>query len=407
MNPRLELLKPYPFERLNELLADVTVPDLPFIPLSLGEPKHEAPAFIVARYSEQSGIRAGFGTYPPTAGLPELRDAIAAFANRRYRLDAQPVRGNTHVLPVNGTREALFAFAQAVIGAKEKPTVLLPNPFYQIYEGAALLAGGEPVYVPCHPATNFAPDFSTIEASQWERCELVYICTPGNPTGNVMTIEQMQELIRLSDQYEFVIASDECYSEIYADEDAPPPGLLEACAQMGRKDYKNCMVFNSLSKRSNLPGLRSGFVGGEQHLIEKFLLYRTYHGSAMSVHNQWASVAAWQDEEHVKANRDLYRQKFDAVLDILENVWPMSRPDASFYLWPETPVDDTAFAKRLFATQHIKVLPGSYLSRDVQQVNPGTRRVRMALVATLDECVEAAGRLKRFMQDRAFDESAS
>ncbi|MBD3646680.1 MAG: succinyldiaminopimelate transaminase [Pseudomonadales bacterium] len=403
MNPRLELLKPYPFERLNELLAGVTPPALPYIALSLGEPKHPAPAFVVEKYAGKAEIEAGFGTYPPTAGLPELRSAIAQFANRRYGLDAQPVQGDSHVLPVNGTREALFAFAQAVIGSKEKSITLLPNPFYQIYEGAVLLAGSEPVYVPCHEENDFAPDFTAIEDDQWERCELVYICTPGNPSGNVMTIDQMQELIRLSDRYDFVIASDECYSEIYADENNPPPGLLQAAAQMGRKDYKNCMVFNSLSKRSNLPGLRSGFVCGDENLISKFLLYRTYHGSAMSVHNQWASVAAWQDEEHVKENRKLYRQKFDAVLDILDNVWPMSRPEASFYLWPATPIDDPAFAKSLFAKEHIKVLPGSYLSREVGGFNPGAGRVRMALVATVDECVEAAERLKRFMQDRAFE----
>lgn len=403
MNPQLELLHPYPFERLNALLEGKEAPSsLRFIPLSLGEPKHEAPAFIVDAYAKREAITEGFGTYPPTRGLPELRAAITDFVARRYNLEA--VDSDSQVLPVNGTREALFAFAQTVIGQKDGSITLIPNPFYQIYEGATILAGSEPHYVPCHEQSGFAPDFSGISEETWQRCELVYICTPGNPTGNVMTIEQMQELIKLSDRYDFVIASDECYSEIYANEDDPPPGLLQAAAASGRNDFRNCMVFNSLSKRSNLPGLRSGYVCGDASLIARFLLYRTYHGSAMSVHNQWASMAAWQDETHVIANRELYRNKYDAVLDVLDNVWPMSRPTAGFYLWPKTPVDDETFACRLFEQQNIKVLPGRYLSREVNGYNPGHDRVRMALVATLDECVEAAERLKHFIQNQEFTE---
>lgn len=403
MNPRLESLQPYPFERLNALLAGITPPqELPFIALSLGEPKHKAPDFIVDGYIDRQQIVAGFGTYPPTAGIPELREAIAAFANRRFNLETHPVDANTQVLPVNGTREALFAFAQATIGNKPGSITIMPNPFYQIYEGAAILAGSNPLYVPCHEENGYAPDFSGVKENQWKSCELVYICTPGNPTGNVMALEQMQELIGLSDQYDFVIASDECYSEIYADEANPPPGLLEAAAGLGRHDFRNCVVFNSLSKRSNLPGLRSGFACGDAELISRFLLYRTYHGSAMSIHNQWASIAAWQDEQHVIANRELYRQKYDAVMNILDPIWPMKRPEAGFYLWPETPVDDQHFASSLFANQNIKVLPGSYLSRETNSFNPGANHVRMALVATLDECVEAAERLKRFMRARAY-----
>ncbi|MEX2489920.1 MAG: succinyldiaminopimelate transaminase [Pseudomonadales bacterium] len=404
MNPHLEQLQPYPFERLNTLLADITPPEnLSSIALSLGEPRHAAPDFIIDKYIDRESITTAFGTYPPTAGLPELRGAIVDFVNRRFKLGDIRLDPNRQVLPVNGTREALFAFAQTIVGNKQESTTIMPNPFYQIYEGAALLAGSDPVYVPCVEATNFAPDFSKVSEKQWQACELVYICTPGNPTGNVMTIPRMQELIALSDKYDFVIASDECYSEIYADEHYPPPGLLEAAADMGRHDFKNCMVFNSLSKRSNLPGLRSGFVCGNAELIGKFLLYRTYHGSAMSVHNQWASIAAWQDEQHVIANRELYRQKYDAVMNILEPVWPMRRPEASFYLWPETPIDDQRFARALFADQNIKVLPGSYLSRDANGFNPGANHVRMALVASLDACMEAAERLKTFMQNKGYE----
>jgi N-succinyldiaminopimelate aminotransferase len=402
MNHRLERLQPYPFERLNQLLADVDAPaQYDFIPLSLGEPKHAAPDFIVDQMSQKDFIRDGFGAYPPTKGRPELREAIADFLHRRYHLTIRP-DPDTQILPVNGTREALFAFAQVAIDPDIYPdkasVTLLPNPFYQIYEGAALLAGSQPVYVPCTEQTGHNPDFSDIDEKTWESCSLLYICSPGNPTGAVMGVEEMQQLIRLSDQYDFVIASDECYSEIYADEDKPPPGLLQAASMMGRSDYRNCIVFNSLSKRSNLPGLRSGLVCGDATWIAKFLLYRTYHGSAMPIHSQLISAAAWQDEAHVIANRVLYRQKYDAVLDILKNTWPMEKPAASFYLWPTTPVDDVTFTRKLLAAVNIKVIPGQYLARDTDSGNPGRNRVRLALVATLDECTGAAERLKQFMQ---------
>ena len=403
MNKQLELLKPYPFERLNHLLAEITpAPEYPFIALSLGEPKHPAPDFIIAKYLEQTGAVQGLGTYPPTRGIPELRASIAKFVNRRFNLAASPIDPDTQVLPVTGSREALFAIAQTVIDSRAESCTLMPNPFYQIYEGAALLAGSTPVYVPCTAATNYLPDFSVVTAAQWQKCSLLYLCTPGNPTGAVASIEDMQSLIRLSDEYDFVIASDECYSEIYADELAPPSGLLEAACAMGRHDYKNCIAFNSLSKRSNLPGLRSGYACGDAELIRAFLLYRTYHGSAMSVHHQRVSIAAWDDEQHVINNRASYRQKYAAVGEILKDYWPMTQPTASFYLWPQTPVNDEQFAQRLMARANIKVLPGSYLSRVVEGANPGQDRVRLALVATLDECVDAAGRLRSFMQHRKY-----
>ncbi len=398
MNHRLKTLNPYPFERLNELLKGVNGnPELTFIPLSLGEPKHDAAPFLLDAYREIETVRRGLGSYPLTGGLPELRQAIADFVHRRFGTRPEP---ETQVLPVNGTREALFAIAQAMIDPASNSTTLMPNPFYQIYEGAALLAGSTPIYVPCPVENDFNPDFSVVTDEEWERCELLYLCTPGNPTGAVMNIDALQYIIRQSDKYGFVIASDECYSELY--EDSPPPGILEAAAQMGRNDYRNCLAFNSLSKRSNLPGLRSGYVCGDANLIRDFLLYRTYHGSAMSVHNQILSQCAWNDEAHVVNNRELYRQKYDAVIDILHNVWPMSKPAAGFYLWPETPVDDKAFTVRLMESANIKVIPGSYLGRERDGFNPGSGRVRMALVATLPECVEAAERLRDFISNQQY-----
>lgn len=408
MNPNLALLNPYPFEKLNALLEDVSpAPGLSLIPLSLGEPKHAAPDFLVEFYARTEGIREGFGTYPPTRGLPELRRAIAGFVTRRFQLERAPVDPESQVLPVNGTREALFAIAQAVIDPAGGGATLMPNPFYQIYEGAAILAGSRPLYVPCLPENDFKPSFDAVPDDVWPSVELVYICSPGNPTGTVMSIEDMQSLIRLSDEHDFTIASDECYSEIYDDEDAPPPGLLQAAAAMGRLDYRNCIAFNSLSKRSSLPGLRSGYVCGDAGIIEKFLLYRTYHGSAMPIHNQLVSAAAWQDESHVVENRRMYREKFDAVLDVLGNVWPMYRPTAGFYLWPGTPVDDTTFTRALLSAASVKVVPGSYLSRkcalpDGREGNPGANRVRMALVAPVAECVEAAERLRHFMANECY-----
>ena len=317
----------------------------------------------------------------------------ADFVTRRNKLEKR-INPETQVLPVTGTREALFAFAQCIVDGSATAITMMPNPFYQIYEGAALLAGSTPKYIPCLAATNFKPDFSAVTEEEWQRCQLVYICTPGNPSGAIMTSEELKDLIKLSDKYNFVIASDECYSEIYDDESNPPSGLIEAAAKMGRDNFRNCVVFNSLSKRSNLPGLRSGYVCGDETIIKKFLLYRTYHGSAMPILSQWVSVAAWNDEQHVIENRKKYRDKFNSVLDILENVWPMEKPAASFYLWPETPIPDEEFTRRLMHESNIKVLPGSFLSRNVDGTNPGANHVRMALVATIDECTEAAERVK-------------
>lgn len=393
MNRQLELLHPYPFQRFNQLLESVsTESNEPLVAWSMGEPRHAAADFLVQALQDETLIRRGLGTYPPTKGIPELREAIAGFLMQRYQLSSKP-DPETQVLPVTGTREALFAIAQAIVTATDTANVIMPNPFYQIYEGATILAGAEPYYLNCTEANNYLPDFDEVPDQVWERCELLYLCTPGNPTGAVMTTEELQKVIRLAEQFNFVIVSDECYSEIYRHESDPPEGLLGAADAMGWHDYKNCLAVNSLSKRSNLPGLRSGYIAGDAELLEKFLLYRTYHGSAMPVHHQLVSVMAWQDEEHVIANRSLYREKFDTVAEILNPVWPMPMPDAGFYFWPETPIPDTDFAVRLIQLANVKVLPGSFLSRDTPEGNPGNNRVRMALVATLDECIEAAQRI--------------
>ena len=397
MNRDLDLLHPYPFEKLSALKAAVTPPAaLQDIMLSIGEPKHEPPAFVLDTLVQNLGK---LSNYPTTKGLPELREAIAQWASRRFALNAGTFTAEHNVLPVNGTREALFAFAQAIIDRKQpSPLIVSPNPFYQIYEGAAILSGAEPYFLNCTHANNFIPDFSAVPATIWERCQLLFICSPGNPTGAVMSSAQLKELIALADQYDFVIASDECYSELYFDEANPPAGLLQACAELGRDDFARCLVFHSLSKRSNLPGLRSGFVGGDAKILEKFLLYRTYHGCAMPVPTQLASLAAWQDEQHVLENRAAYRHKFDAVLQILQDVLPVEKPDASFYLWPKTPINGEQFAQQLFAAQKVTVLPGSYLAREADGINPGEDYVRLALVAPLAECIEAAQRIKAFVK---------
>nr|MDQ2695661.1 succinyldiaminopimelate transaminase [Pseudomonadota bacterium] len=317
-------------------------------------------------------------------------------AQRRFDLPAGSLDPERQVLPVNGTREALFAFAQCVIDPAERPLVLMPNPFYQIYEGAALLAGAQPYYVNATAQTRFLPDYDAVPEAVWRRCKLLYLCSPGNPTGAVLDLEALHKLIGKADRYGFILAGDECYSEIYFDEDRPPPGLLHACAALGRNDFARCVVFHSLSKRSSLPGLRSGFVAGDAAVLERFLRYRTYHGCAMPPFVQAASRAAWEDEQHVRDNRALYREKFQAVMDILAPLLEVAWPDAGFYLWPRTPLDDTEFARRLFAEQHVTVLPGSYLARDTETGNPGRHRVRMALVASLAECVEAARRIRAF-----------
>ena len=395
MNPDLSRLQPYPFERLARLFAGLTVPaGLTPIALSIGEPRHATPGFITEEIITHLH---GLAQYPTTRGRAELREAIAAWLTRRFRLPATSLDPEQHILPVNGTREALFAFAQCVLDRTADPVVLMPNPFYQIYEGAALLGGAEPWFLNTTAATGYRPDFDSVPAAVWSRCQLVYICTPGNPTGAVMGIPELQHLIQLADRHEFVIASDECYSEIYPDEAAPPPGLLQAAATMGRDDLRRCLVFHSLSKRSNAPGMRSGFVAGDARLIRDFLRYRTYHGCAMPPATQAASIRAWQDEQHVIDNRTRYREKFTAVLDILSPVLAVRRPDAGFYLWAETPADDCVFASDLLTQQNVSVLPGSYLSRRAAGSNPGENHVRMALVAPLEDCSEAAQRIKSYL----------
>ncbi|MDM0072053.1 succinyldiaminopimelate transaminase [Variovorax sp. J31P207] len=399
MNPLLAKLQPYPFERLRQLFAGVT-PNPAFAPISLGigEPKHPTPAFI------QDALAAGMGalaTYPATAGDLPLRQSFTGWLERRYGLALDPA---TQVLPVNGSREALFALAQTVVDASRTPApvVLSPNPFYQIYEGAALLSGAEPYYVPSVPARNFAVDWDSVPDPIWARTQLVFVCSPGNPTGAVMPIGEWEKLFALSDRHGFVIAADECYSEIYF-RDEPPLGGLEAAARLGRSDFRNLIALTSLSKRSNVPGLRSGFVAGDAAIIKSFLLYRTYHGSAMSGTVAAASIAAWNDELHVVDNRAQYRSKFAAVTPLLEPVLDVRLPDASFYLWAGIPSswqgDDAGFARALYAQYNVTVLPGSYLAREVGGANPGRGRIRMALVADTAECTEAAKRIVNFIQN--------
>jgi len=389
MNPLLERLQPYPFEKLRQLFADLTpAPEKTAISLSIGEPRHPAPPFVVEAVAASLDRLA---SYPATAGLEALRTAIANWLTGRFALAG--IDPAHQVLPVNGTREALFAFAQAVLDPGENALVMMPNPFYQIYEGAALLAGAQPHFINCTPQSGYLPDFGAVTEAQWQRCRLLYLCSPGNPTGAVLPLAQLQALIALAREDDFVIASDECYSEIYRDEADPPAGLLQACAAMGDSDYRNCVVFHSLSKRSNLPGLRSGFVAGDASILRDFLLYRTYHGSAMPLHHQLASIAAWEDEGHVRENRQRYRDKFAAVLGILEGHLEVDAPDAGFYLWPRTPVPDTDFARALYEGENVTVLPGRFLARHSGGVNPGESRVRMALVAEQAECEEAARRI--------------
>ncbi|SIQ16221.1 succinyldiaminopimelate transaminase [Aquipseudomonas alcaligenes] len=396
MNHALTQLQPYPFEKLRALLAGAQPPsDKRPIALSIGEPKHKSPDFAAQALANNLDQLA---VYPTTLGIPALREAIAAWCERRFGVPSGWLDAARHVLPVNGTREALFAFTQTVVQRDVGGLVVSPNPFYQIYEGAALLAGAEPHYLPCLEDNGFNPDFDAVPADIWQRCQILFLCSPGNPTGALVPMEQLKKLIALADEHDFVIAADECYSELYFDEENPPPGLLSACAELGRSDFKRCVVFHSLSKRSNLPGLRSGFVAGDAEILKAFLLYRTYHGCAMPVQTQLASIAAWQDEAHVRANRDQYRAKYDAVLEILQPVMDVQRPDGSFYLWARTPGDDTTFTRELFAREHVTVVPGSYLSREVNGENPGAGRVRMALVAPLAECIEAAQRIRHFLQ---------
>lgn len=396
MNPLLLRLQPYPFERLRQLFAGVT-PSAQHsaISLGIGEPRHTTPRFI---QDALAAHLAGLASYPSTLGEPQLRQACADWVQRRYGI---AVDAATQVLPVNGSREALFAFTQTVVDASQPgATVVCPNPFYQIYEGAALLAGATPHYAPSDPARNFAVDWDSVPDAVWQRTQLLFVCSPGNPTGAVMPLAEWEKLFALSDHHGFVIASDECYSEIYFRDEAPLGGL-EAAARLGRSDYRNLIAFTSLSKRSNVPGLRSGFVAGDAALIKAFLLYRTYHGGAMGPAVQAASIAAWSDETHVQVNRALYRAKFDQVTPVLAQAMPVSLPDAGFYLWAKVPdalgMSDTDFARELLAQYNVTVLPGSYLAREVGGINPGAQRVRMALVAGADECLQAAQRIVQFI----------
>lgn len=407
MNPLLSSLQPYPFERLKGLIQGITPPaSLRPISLGIGEPKHPTPEFIKQALRDALD---GLATYPATAGEPALRAACAGWVERRYGLGLNP---DTQILPVNGSREALFALAQVVIDptrdtASGGPVVVSPNPFYQIYEGAALLSGAGVVYANSDPGRNFAADWSLIPPQTWARTQLLFTCSPGNPTGAVMPLDEWARLFELSDRHGFVIASDECYSEIYFGEgpDAAPLGALQAAARLGRTDFKRLVVLTSLSKRSNVPGMRSGFVAGDADILKAFLLYRTYHGSAMGPAIQRASVAAWNDEAHVRDNRALYRQKFEQVTPILAEVMNVALPDAGFYLWAQVPDhcgggSDEWFTRELLAQYNVAVLPGSYLAREAQGINPGAGRVRLALVASLDDCVEAAGRIKAFIQSQ-------
>lgn len=393
MNPDLAKLLPYPFERLRELFDGIATPaGLREIRLSIGEPQHPTPALIK---DALVGALDGLANYPATAGLDALRSAIAAWLCRRFGLPA--LDAARQVLPVNGSREALFAFAQCVIDrSRPRPLVLSPNPFYQIYEGAALLAGASPRYLNCLPENGYACDFAGVPAAVMNDVQLVYVCSPGNPTGKVMSLDEWRTLFELSDKYGFVIAADECYSELYFDEAAPPLGALQAAHQLGRDDFRRLVVFGSLSKRSNAPGLRSGYVAGDAAIIEKFLLYRTYQGGAMSPAVQHASIAAWKDETHVIENRALYREKFAAVTPRLARHLETALPDAGFYLWAKTPIADTEFARRLQAEQRVTVLPGSFLARESGGVNPGENFIRIALVAPLAECVDACERIEHF-----------
>lgn len=398
MNTDLARLHPYPFEKIRTLLAGVQPPaHLAPVSLAIGEPKHPTPELIYHAVAED--LQVGLGKYPLTKGDVVLREAIAQWLTKRFQLPENSIDPEQHVVPVNGTREALFAFAQAVVDRSDSPAVLMPNPFYQIYEGAAFLAGAEPVFLNCLAENDFMPDFDAVSEATWQRCQILYLCTPGNPTGAVMPLDTMQQLIGLAEKYDFLIASDECYSELYFDEDQPPPGLLQAAAEMGNTDYKRCLVFHSLSKRSNAPGMRSGFIAGDADVLKQFLLFRTYHGCSMPPPFQTGSIAAWRDEKHVLANRDQYRTKFAAVMEILSPVMNVQMPDAGFYLWPETPIGDTDFVRDLYARQHVNVVPGSYLSRNTAQGNPGQNRIRMALVATEQECVEAAQRIRQFIEN--------
>ena len=398
MNPYFKDLQSYPFEKLTDLKAGITTnPALEPIMLSVGEPKHAAPEFV-----KQTLCNAidGLANYPSTKGLIALRETIANWATKRFNLVTSALDAETNVLPVAGTREALFAFTQAIVDNSngQKPLVVCPNPCYQIYEGAALLAGAETHYLNCNAENDFNPNLDAVPEAVWQRCQLLQLCAPGNPTGATLSLAYYKRALELADQYDFIVSNDECYSELYRDENNPPLGLLDACQQLGRDKFERCMVFHSLSKRSNLPGLRSGFVAGDSELIKYFFRYRTYHGCALSLPIQQASIAAWSDEQHVLQNRDLYREKFTAVSEILKGVLAFNVPSAGFYLWPQTPINDVSFAKQLYAQQNLTVLPGSFIARKTEMGNPGENRIRLALVPELKDCIEAAKRIVRLTQ---------
>lgn len=397
MNPNLPLLHPYPFEKLAQLKHGITPPhDKAHIALSIGEPTQPTPLFIQETLLAHSH---GLGIYPTTKGMLELRLAIAQWLSRRFTIPEHAFDADRHVLPVSGTREALFSIAQCVINTHidEKPIVIMPNPFYQIYEGAALLAGAKPYFVNTTEATGYLPDFTSVPEAIWQRCQLLYICSPGNPSGAVMSQTDFETVLNLAEKYDFLIASDECYSELYDDEANPPLGLLEVAYRMGNTAFKRCAVFHSLSKRSNSPGLRSGFVAGDAEVLRDYFQYRTYQGCAMPLPTQHASIRAWQDEHHVVENRRLYRDKFTAFITILSEVCEVTKPPASFYVWLKTPINDCEFAQQLFALENLTVLPGSFLSREANGINPGENHVRIALVASLDECIKSAHRIKNFI----------
>ncbi len=396
MNPDLARLQPYPFTRLNTLLSGIEAPagENPTV-LSIGEPKHAPPDFVLRCLQDSQSL---VSVYPTTRGTDSLRQAISQWLKSRFSLQQQ-INPERQVLPVNGTREALFAINQCVADRSHgyKNLVLIPNPFYQIYEGATFLAGLTPYFYNLSSDMDYAPNFDAIEDSVWARCQMIYICTPCNPAGTVISEAELQKLINKAEEFDFVILSDECYSEIYFDENDPPCGLLQAANNMGNLDYKRCLVFHSLSKRSNLPGMRSGFVAGDADILEQFLLYRTYHGCAMPAGTQAASTLAWQDEQHVINNRQKYQEKFSAVVAILQDVLPVRTPEAAFYLWPKLPIGDETFARALYKQYAITVLPGTYLSREVNGENPGKHHIRIALVAKYQDCVVAAEKIKTFI----------
>ncbi len=396
MNPRLGSLHTYPFEKLGRLLAGAAPAHLPPIPLYIGEPQHEPPALVLEALRQ--GVNR-LGAYPLTAGTIELRSSAARWLERRFSLRAGSVDPATMVLPVNGTREALFSLVQTVVDPGDMPLVITPNPFYQIYEGAALLAGATPYYLNATAATNFAPDLDSIPRAVLDRTQVLFLCSPGNPTGAVLHEAYLARALDLAERHDFIVASDECYAEIFPDEARPPPSLLEVAQATGRDRFQRCIVFHSLSKRSSVPGLRSGFVAGDPQLLRKFLLYRTYSGGAMSPMVQMASAAAWDDDAHVRVNRELYREKFARVLPILSPVLDVQMPQGAFYLWVDVG-DDERFTRGLFLAQNVTVLPGSYLGRTTEQGNPGAGRVRLSLTANVEDCVTAATRIREFLNSR-------